>query len=281
MNLKDVEKLLYDLYLLTDMQICLYDKQLHPIAGSSIPQKDFCSAVHGTARGLSMCLRSDLAALGEAKKTRKTFIVCSCAFGLFDVVTPLFDGDDLLGILFAGGALPDSEEKKSEILKRALPFVDAKISEPELLALIEALPSRTNAEFEAFSEALRIFGEHIVRSGFFDNDKKNLAELIKSYINHNFHRKITLSELGYHFHCSTVTLTETFRRECGGTILQYITQKRLEEAVRLLQNGRISIGAVAERCGFSSVEYFSKVFKKQYGVSPSLWHGRADLSTSY
>ena len=58
MNLKDVEKLLYDLYLLTDMQICLYDKQLHPIAGSSIPQKDFCSAVHGTRSFHVPALRS-------------------------------------------------------------------------------------------------------------------------------------------------------------------------------------------------------------------------------
>ena len=278
MNLAQVEKLLYDLYLLTDMQIALYDKQFHPIAGNSIPHKDFCMAVHNTARGLSQCLRSDLAAFAEAKKTKKTFIVSSCPFGLFDVVTPLLDGNEILGFLFAGGALPKGEQKKEEVLKKALPFVTAKTREREVIALIEALPSRTEKEFEAFGEALRIFGEHIVNSGFFDNDRKSLAELIKSYINHNFHSKITLSELSLCFHCSTVTLTEAFRREVGMTIMQYVIGKRLEESLRLLQNNELSVGTIAERCGFGSMEYFSKTFKKQFGCSPTVWRGKQDAS---
>ena len=66
----------------------------------------------------------------------------------------------------------------------------------------------TEKEFDAFCVALRIFGEHIVQSGFFDNDRKNLAELIKSYINHNFQRKITLAELSFFFHCSTAAIKE-------------------------------------------------------------------------
>jgi AraC-like DNA-binding protein/ligand-binding sensor protein len=271
MNLAQVEKLLHDLYLLTDMQIALCDKQFHPIAGSSIPNKDFCSAVHSTPRGLSQCLRSDLAAFAEAKRTKKTVIISACPFGLFDVVTPLLDGDEILGFLFAGGALPRDEKKKAEALQRALPFVPSKMREQELVALIEALPSRTEQEFEAFSEALRIFGEYIVNSGFFDNDRKSLAELIKGYINHNFQSKITLSELSLCFHCSTVTLTETFRKEFGITIMQYVTEKRLEVAERLLEQRELGIGTIAEECGFGGIEYFSKVFKKKHGISPTLW----------
>lgn len=60
-----------------------------------------------------------------------------------------------------------------------------------------------------------------------------------------------------------------FKEETGLTPLEYLTQIRITQAKRhLRQNKFYSVGEVAALCGFSDNYYFSRVFKKQTGVSP-------------
>ncbi len=77
--------------------------------------------------------------------------------------------------------------------------------------------------------------------------------------------------------------TDYFRRcfaeEMGETPLEYMTRLRIERAKGLLvQKNFISVEAVAEQCGFSDSFYFSKVFKKHTGSSPTAYRkDHADL----
>lgn len=59
-----------------------------------------------------------------------------------------------------------------------------------------------------------------------------------------------------HLHCSTVTLTEHFRREFGMTIFTYLNNKRLGQAERLLTETEMSISEVAEESGFADANLF-------------------------
>ncbi len=49
---------------------------------------------------------------------------------------------------------------------------------------------------------------------------------------------------------------------------EYLTQRRLQEAKRLLQRNELSVSEIAARSGFSDAGYFSTVFRKHEGVSP-------------
>jgi len=64
-----------------------------------------------------------------------------------------------------------------------------------------------------------------------------------------------------------------FKREVGRTPLEFVTQLRIEESARRLRDGA-SVTATAIELGFSSSQYFSLVFKKQFGCTPSSWRGR-------
>ena len=64
-------------------------------------------------------------------------------------------------------------------------------------------------------------------------------------------------------------LNEQFRRETNMTALQYHTSLRMAEAARLLRETPLSITEISERLGYANVFYFSNVFKKIHGVSPS------------
>jgi len=63
-------------------------------------------------------------------------------------------------------------------------------------------------------------------------------------------------------------LSVQFRKETGKTLTEYIRDVRMDAAAYLLRNTRLQIQTVAQHCGISDVNYFSKVFKKHFGMVP-------------
>jgi AraC-like DNA-binding protein len=64
-------------------------------------------------------------------------------------------------------------------------------------------------------------------------------------------------------------LYRRIKSELNMTPIAYIRQVRMEFAMNLLKERRISVSETAYACGFDSLSYFSKQFKKTYGTSPS------------
>ncbi len=64
-------------------------------------------------------------------------------------------------------------------------------------------------------------------------------------------------------------LCYVFRKETGSTINEYITAHRMEKARGLFDDGNRSVSDVADRVGYVDANYFGKLFKKHYGVTPS------------
>lgn len=64
---------------------------------------------------------------------------------------------------------------------------------------------------------------------------------------------------------------QSFRRQTGTTPRQYILQLRLEYARDLMMETELPIGEIAERAGFSDPFYFSRCFRKHFGIVPSVY----------
>lgn len=80
---------------------------------------------------------------------------------------------------------------------------------------------------------------------------------------------LNLSMLAEHDGLSTAYLSKIFREVMKKPITQYISEFRLEKARELLlQEESAKINLIAEQCGFNDYPYFSKIFKKYYGVPP-------------
>lgn len=83
-------------------------------------------------------------------------------------------------------------------------------------------------------------------------------------------------ELGY----DSAYLGKLLKSETGLSFNAYLEQIRLEHARAFLTQG-LSVGDTAQKCGFSSIEYFSNTFRKAVGCSPSQYKsGRADSPKS-
>ncbi len=75
------------------------------------------------------------------------------------------------------------------------------------------------------------------------------------------------------------SLSRAFHRVYGVRISDYIASQRFEQAARLLRQGNASVQEIAKASGFSSASYFSRIFIKCYGVTPSAFRKKYNASS--
>lgn len=93
---------------------------------------------------------------------------------------------------------------------------------------------------------------------------------ILDYLDLNLFRKVTINELSNTFHFNKDYLMRLFKKEIGATIIDYMNYKRIFSSLDSLRESS-SILNVSLRYGFYSQEYYSEMFHKLIGVSPTIY----------
>ncbi len=104
------------------------------------------------------------------------------------------------------------------------------------------------------------------------NTKKELyksATLARGYFNDNFKEKISLDTMSKEIGISKYYLHRVFKEINGKTPLEYLTTIRLDNAKNKLQYSKETIFEIAMTSGFDNTTYFSNLFKKHIGISPT------------
>jgi AraC-like DNA-binding protein len=99
--------------------------------------------------------------------------------------------------------------------------------------------------------------------------KDFLVEAAVTYILEHLQHKILIQDICYNVGTNMSTLNFRFRRTFNMSVGQYIVNEKMKKARHLLIGTTYSITEIADRCGFENVYYFSNVFKKVNGISPS------------
>lgn len=100
--------------------------------------------------------------------------------------------------------------------------------------------------------------------------QSSFVEQAVRYIHENYRNSISLSDIADHCNVSKVHLSRKFKEKTGVGINEYIVLYRLKKAKDLLlTKDKMSICEVAFDCGFNDSNYFSWLFKKKQGVTPS------------
>jgi len=103
--------------------------------------------------------------------------------------------------------------------------------------------------------------------------QSHLQESIKraiEYINGNYYRpNLSLGEVSEVANLSPYYFSHQFKNELGTTFIEYLTKVRIERAIELLKDLRLSIAQVSFAVSYQDPNYFSKVFKKYVDISPA------------
>lgn len=120
-------------------------------------------------------------------------------------------------------------------------------------------------EFRA--EMIREYADAVHRLSVHGHSKKMVA--ILEYISANIRTELSRSSIAEAFHISSSHLSQIFKEEMGVSIIQYIQQQRIDLAVYYFELGETNISEVASMVGYGDSSYFTRVFRKVRGISPS------------
>lgn len=106
------------------------------------------------------------------------------------------------------------------------------------------------------------------------------ADILKLmvYIEENLQQDLGLELLSELVHLHPRYVSRLFKNETGFTITEFITIRRLKKAKHLLVHECETIASISESCGFADSSYFTRVFKKHEGMTPTQFQHRAALA---
>ncbi|MEG2800538.1 MAG: response regulator [Longicatena sp.] len=102
---------------------------------------------------------------------------------------------------------------------------------------------------------------------------KNTNALVKQairYIDSNYCKQITLSDLADYLHVSPYYISKLLNNSCNKTFTELVSERRVEASKKLLQSNE-QIKEIAYAVGFQGQNYFTKIFKKYVGVTPKIY----------
>jgi two-component system response regulator YesN len=96
----------------------------------------------------------------------------------------------------------------------------------------------------------------------------------KDFIEENYRKDISLDDVSRTVDISSYYFSKLFKEETGENFIEYLTNIRIENAKKLLQNRDLSIKNICVDTGYGDPNYFSRIFKKLVGVTPTEYRER-------
>ncbi|GGG12428.1 response regulator [Paenibacillus aceti] len=93
--------------------------------------------------------------------------------------------------------------------------------------------------------------------------------VILSYVNQHFTEDVSIQSLSQQFYTNPSYISQLFKKEIGETFTAYVAKLRIAHACELLRGTNLLIGEVAEKSGYMDYFYFTRMFKKYMGKTPS------------
>ena len=110
--------------------------------------------------------------------------------------------------------------------------------------------------------------ECLAESSAVARPRNETVEQVCAYLAANYRQKFSLTEVAARFYLSPYYLSRLFRRVTGQSIVDYLNNRRIEAAQKLLETTELSISAIAEQTGFASAAHFRRVFREVMDISP-------------
>lgn len=263
----DIMFILKELYNISGFRISVHDTQFREIAAYPEELSPFCDYIRRNPEAAEICRSTDAEAFTMVNQTEEVYIY-RCKFGLWEAVSPLYHFGVLAGYLMMGQVIDKSAENRHLVEDSALPFAD----DPTVLeSKIDQIPVVGQDMIKSYVNIMTVCSEYITYSNKLRLPERDLAELAMKYIHRNYSQKLTIKDLCVYFHCSKSTLINAFENRYRTSVNRYLTTLRVEHSMILLRESDLTVCEIALQCGFADQGYFSKVFQKEKGMTPTAY----------
>ncbi len=261
-DIEKLQKTLADFNIATGITIDLLKEDFTPVVQNRVAFRGYCSQIQSTETGKAACQMSNETLLNRCKSSRKTEMHF-CPGGLIDVVSPILMGEEIVGYLIFGQLRSNLD---FEVL---LEYIDELGLDPSLMArLYKNTVYYDTQRIECLCNIASMLISYILFMNMLGPSVDKSLQAALTYIDANLHNELSILSISRAIGVSKSALYKKFHASLGCTVSEYINRKRVEYATSLIQNTGLSMEAIAQRAGFSSLSYFSRTFKRLKGVSP-------------
>lgn len=145
------------------------------------------------------------------------------------------------------------------------------LTEPDMSRLNRSVATVLEKGLFSVEDTLAHIEAALVGKRKLGSEAQRLVRRAMAYLHEHYAEPLSRDDLARHVGMSNDYLTYCFRKELGTTPIAYLNRYRINQAKLLLAGGQKSITAVALAVGFSDSGYFSRVFRREVGVSPEVY----------
>ena len=166
----------------------------------------------------------------------------------------------------------DYEDRLRRLCQLIRRWGQRRLMSGESLILAGSYSNATNLE-RAVLNCEELYFENLARAG--GREYSEHVQRAAEYIRKNLDRDISVTGITEAIGISEGHLRRLFKQELGTSVIDYLTEARIERAKKLLESAESYPAELWKRCGFSSSQYFNQVFRKKEGLSPrDYWQRR-------
>ena len=110
-----------------------------------------------------------------------------------------------------------------------------------------------------------------------DGREDPLVSMMKAYIEEHLEENVRIQDLCREFDYSRSYLCRRFMQKTGQSLMEYSTRRKIKEAKRLIRETGMNFAQVSAQLAFENPQYFSRVFKRVTGMTPSEFKKRAHI----
>lgn len=97
------------------------------------------------------------------------------------------------------------------------------------------------------------------------------------YIENHYHEEIVICDIAKQINFSPTYFSRMFKKETGRSFVEYITFVRLHKTLPLLRRTDYTVESISTNCGFNTPNYYSSIFKKYVGLTPSEYRNTREI----
>ncbi len=264
-GLDKMQELLRDFYNLAHVKICIYDETGNELCTFPERHTAFCQRLRESAEQDAQCRLCDKRAFAECKKTHRQHHYI-CRMGLFECFSPILYGERIIGYL----AIGQMRTNESGLPERELAAFTEQ-DKQELAAVYGTLPLLEQDKIHSAIRILDACAGYEYLKGLISATEGGIDREIDAYVNAHLKDALSVHELCTRFRLSRNEIYRIFKDYFNDSPAEYIKKRRLNRACDYLAETDLPVNTVAQKCGIPDYNYFSKIFKKAFGISPRLY----------
>lgn len=265
-DLDAFEKTASALYYFTKSQTALFDGNFKFLAAYPSRSCEFCRLIRKQSQINDACLKCDIEGFNRCKKSGEIYTYY-CHMGITETVFPLILNSTVTGYIILGGTIekekiPFAENKMKEFSKKY--GIDIK----QLENALSSLPVNSAETIQMAAKLIEMSSAYFMQKNIITYHPDALAYFIEKYIEDNLSSRLSIDAICKKFNISAPTLYRISKESFKTSISKYITHIRLEKSKRLLSTTLYPLQEICDLVGINDSNYFIRIFKKRYGITP-------------